>query len=32
MRPKCSLAKQPQVDVQLHNKGAAISEGLYQVV
>jgi len=25
-------AEQPQVDVQLHNEGATISEGLYQVV
>lgn len=24
--------EQPQVDVQLHNEGASISEGLYQVV
>jgi preprotein translocase subunit SecB len=25
-------SEQPQVDVQLHNEGAAIGEGLYQVV
>ena len=25
-------AEQPQVDVQLHNEGAAIGEGMYQVV